>query len=116
MLNTPCPTLSKVRTAMHDNAYNPETQPIVEVDKSQQAMLRSEAPTQAQPQVGPTGPDRVVVQLREEYLVPVKNWVEAGALLVHKGVETETQTVPVEVLHEEVDIQRIPVNQVLADG
>jgi uncharacterized protein (TIGR02271 family) len=58
----------------------------------------------------------VVVQLREEYLVPVKNWVEAGALLVHKGVETETQTVPVEVLHEEVDIQRIPVNQVLADG
>lgn len=61
-------------------------------------------------------PGAVVVQLREEELVPVKEWVETGAVLIRKGIETHPQAMPVEVLHEEVQIEHVPVNRVLAEG
>jgi uncharacterized protein (TIGR02271 family) len=57
-----------------------------------------------------------VVQLRQEELVPIKEWIETGSVLIRRAIETHTQTVPVEVLHEEVDIERIPVERVLAEG
>jgi len=60
--------------------------------------------------------ERMLVQLREEQLYAVKEWVEAGAILVRKGVETSTQSIPVEVLHEEVAVERVAVNRVLAQG
>lgn len=60
--------------------------------------------------------ERAVVQLRAEELVPTKEWVETGAVLVRKGLEVYPQTIPVEVLHEEVSIEHVPVNRVLAEG
>jgi len=60
--------------------------------------------------------ERMLVQLREEQLYAIKAWVEAGAILVRKGVETTTQSIPVEVLHEEVAVERKAVNRVLAQG
>jgi uncharacterized protein (TIGR02271 family) len=64
----------------------------------------------------PPPQDHVVVQLRQEYLVPMKEWVESGAIVIRKGVESGSQTIPIEVLHEEVDVQRVPVNRMLAEG
>jgi len=61
-------------------------------------------------------PRAAVVQLREEELVPVKEWVETGAVLIRKGIETYPQAMPVEVLHEEVQVEHVPVNRVLAEG
>jgi uncharacterized protein (TIGR02271 family) len=69
-----------------------------------------------QTQQTPRGTERVVVQLRQEELVPVKEWVESGAVLIRRAIEAHTETLPVEVLHEEVDIERIPVERVLAEG
>ena len=60
--------------------------------------------------------DKAVMQLRAEELVPTKQWVETGAVLVRKGVETHPQTIPVEVMHEEVRVDRVPINRVLAEG
>jgi uncharacterized protein (TIGR02271 family) len=37
-------------------------------------------------------------------------------VLIKKGIETYPQTIPVEVLHEEVRVERVPANRVLAEG
>jgi uncharacterized protein (TIGR02271 family) len=57
----------------------------------------------------------VVVQLREEELEAHKQWVEAGAVLVRKEIETTTDTFPVQVGYEEVHVERVPVNLVLGE-
>ncbi len=56
------------------------------------------------------------MQLREEELGAQKQWIEAGAVLVRKEIETETETLPVQVGYEEVNVDRVPVNRVLDDN
>lgn len=59
---------------------------------------------------------QVVVQLREEYLTANKQWTEAGALLIKKELEERTETLPVELQYEQVQVDRVPVNRVLGEG
>ena len=60
--------------------------------------------------------DMAVVQLREEELGVAKQWTQAGEVLIRKKVETRTDTIPVELGYEEVSVQRVPVNRMLAEG
>ena len=60
--------------------------------------------------------DQVVIQLKEEELVPRKDWTEAGALLLSKDVETRTDTMSVPIAYEEAHVERVPVNRVLGTG
>jgi uncharacterized protein (TIGR02271 family) len=55
------------------------------------------------------------MQLIQEHLDVSKQWVEAGAVVIKKVADTAPVTVPVELAHDEVEIQRIPVGRVLAD-
>ena len=57
----------------------------------------------------------LTVPLIEETLVPVTQWHEAGALEVHKTVQTVTQELDVPVRYEEATVERVPVNRVLAE-
>jgi uncharacterized protein (TIGR02271 family) len=97
---------------MDNNQPDDKTRPIPVVADQHREQFEA---TQAIPVV-PQSADKVVVQLRAEELVPTTTWVESGAVLVKKGVEVYPQTIPVEVLHEEVNIERVPVNRVLAEG
>jgi len=63
-----------------------------------------------------TGEQRLVVPLIEETLDVDKNWVKAGEVVIRRRVESRTETVPVELAHEEVEIERTPVNRLLAQG
>src|SRR5215212_3483299 len=63
-----------------------------------------------------TPPESPALQLIQEHLDVSKQWVEAGSVVLRKTVETAPVTVPVELAHEEVEIQRVPVGRVLADG
>ena len=56
------------------------------------------------------------IQLREEQLRAVKDTREAGAVTVNKEVVTEQKTVDVPVTHEEVVIERHPVQDRPASG
>jgi len=58
----------------------------------------------------------LTVPLVEETLVPVTQWHEAGALEIHKTVQTVTQELDVPVRYEEATVERVPVNRVLAEG
>jgi len=58
----------------------------------------------------------LTVPLVEETLVPVTQWQEAGALEIHKTVQTVTQELDVPVHYEEATVERVPVNRVLAEG
>jgi len=60
--------------------------------------------------------EQLVVPLVEEYLEVNKQWVQSGEVLIRKHVETSTQTVPVDVEFEEVQVDRVPVNRPLAYG
>ena len=64
----------------------------------------------------PLREDHIVVPLVEEQLQVEKQWKEAGAALIKKSVETVTEEIPVELAHEEVEVQRVAVNRVLAEG
>jgi uncharacterized protein (TIGR02271 family) len=77
----------------------------------------SDVASQAANEVIIERPDDVaVLQLREEELGVAKQWTEAGEVLIRKKVETRTDTIPVELGYEEVSVQRVPVNRMLADG
>ena len=56
------------------------------------------------------------IQLREEQLRPVKETRETGAVTVNKEVVTEQKTLDVPVTHEEVVIERHPVQGRAASG
>ena len=60
--------------------------------------------------------NETVVPLIEENLQVQKQWVEAGALLIKKEVETQTQTLPADLAYEEVYVERVPVNQALGEN
>ena len=64
----------------------------------------------------PDAEERVVVSLIEETLDVDKEWVEAGALELRKTIEARNETVPVEVAHKELYIERVAVNRLLAYG
>ncbi|MBF6612085.1 MAG: YsnF/AvaK domain-containing protein [Chloroflexi bacterium] len=72
--------------------------------------------TQVIEQVVQNTGEHIVVPLAEEELQVVKQWVEAGTIVLRKRVQEETKTVPVELAYEEVQVDRVPVNKVLADG
>jgi uncharacterized protein (TIGR02271 family) len=57
----------------------------------------------------------LTVPLVEETLVPVTQWHEAGALEIHKTVQTVTQELDVPVRYEEATVERVPLNRVLAE-
>lgn len=60
--------------------------------------------------------EQIVVPLVEEYLDVSKQWVQSGEVIVRKSVETTTQTIPVDVAYEEVQVDRVPVNRPVAYG
>jgi uncharacterized protein (TIGR02271 family) len=60
--------------------------------------------------------DVAMVQLREEELGVRKQWTEAGEVLIRKRVERRTDTIPVELGYEEVSVERVPANRILAEG
>ena len=60
--------------------------------------------------------DVAVVQLHEEELGVKKQWTEAGEVLIRKRVERRTDTIPVELGYEEVSVERVPANRILAEG
>jgi len=71
--------------------------------------------TQVLPVV-PTAAESVVIPVIEEYLEVEKTWAAAGEVVIKKSVGSRTETVPVEVGYETVQVDRVPVNRVLADG
>jgi len=64
----------------------------------------------------PLSKERVTVPLVAETLQVDKRWVEAGAIELRKSVTKRTETVPVDLTHEELDIERVAVNRVVAYG
>lgn len=79
-------------------------------------MVETSSESQTHVQVLEATGSQVVVQLREEYLVPDKTWTEAGAILIRKELEEHTETLPVELQYEQVQVDRVPVNRVLGEG
>lgn len=71
--------------------------------------------TQQIPTVPAPG-EPVRIPLIRESLQVDKQWVEAGAVVIRKAVENRTETVPVALNYEEVLVERVPVQRVLADG
>jgi len=53
----------------------------------------------------------ITVPIQEEELVASKRVEEQGQVRLHKGVVTEQQSVTVPVQHEQVSIERVPVEQ-----
>ena len=45
-----------------------------------------------------------------------KRPVQVGEVVIRKTLETGTQTVPVDLAYEEVEVERVPVNRALAEG
>ena len=60
--------------------------------------------------------ESIVVPLVDEHLEVRKQWVQSGEVIVRRSVQTSQQTIPVELLHEEVQVDRLPVNRPLAEG
>ena len=63
-----------------------------------------------------TGDERITLELAEETLTVEKQWVQAGEVRLRKEVESRTETLPVELLHEEIQVERAPVNLMLDEG
>lgn len=59
------------------------------------------------------GPDEVVVPVVEETLTVAKRSVETGIVRVHKHVTTREEQVEQTLLRSEVEIVRVPINQVV---
>lgn len=58
-------------------------------------------------------PSTIVIPVIEEQFQVHKEQIETGRVLVNKRVREETQTIDVPVTHEVVDVQRVPINQVV---
>lgn len=52
----------------------------------------------------------------EEYLQVDKQWDEAGVVELRKTIKTRAETVPVDLAHEELHIEHVPVNRALGYG
>jgi len=71
--------------------------------------------TQEIPTVPAPG-EPVTIPLIRESLQVDKEWVEAGAVVIRKSVESRTETVPVTIGYEKAQVERVPVYRVLAAG
>jgi uncharacterized protein (TIGR02271 family) len=83
---------------------------------STQALEQVPVAATAAPAAIPAPSEPIIMQLTQEHLEVGKQWVEAGALVIHKTVETTPVSVPVDLTHEEIETERIAVGRVLADG
>ena len=64
----------------------------------------------------PLTQERVSVPLVGESLQVDKHWAEAGVLELRKKVTSRSETLPVDLTHDELDIERVPVNRALRSG
>ena len=62
------------------------------------------------PQLSPTDSQSVVVPVLEETIHISKETVESGRVKLTKVVHEDTETVSVPVFHDDVQVERIPVN------
>ena len=58
---------------------------------------------------------KLVIPVIEETATITRELVETGRVRLTKTVTEHTETVPLDLRHEEVDVQRVPVNQFLPD-
>ena|SRR5947209_478240 len=59
----------------------------------------------------PTPPTHLEVPLSQEELAIGKRQVEAGQVRLRKTVRTESQQVPVELRHEDIEVERVAPDQ-----
>jgi uncharacterized protein (TIGR02271 family) len=55
--------------------------------------------------------DHLTIPVIEEHLVVGKKAIETGKVIISKKVHSQPHVVDIPVVEEEVDVQRIPVNQ-----
>lgn len=55
--------------------------------------------------------DRLMVPVREEVLVPTTRPIELGTVRIHKRIETVPAETVVEVMHDEVAVERVAVDR-----
>ncbi len=60
-------------------------------------------------------PSTIVIPVIEEQMHVRTELVETGRVRVSKRVHEETQTIDTPVTHEVVDVQRVPINQVVTE-
>lgn len=57
--------------------------------------------------------DRILVPVREEVLVPTVQPIEIGQVRIHKRIEEVLAEGTAEVRHDEVQVERIPINRAI---
>lgn len=100
----------------NDNEYTEETSEINRSQQAQSIPVSSVTDHVTENERLVTGNERLVVPLSEEYLEVNKQWVQSGEVRLRKSVQSSTQSIPVQVEYEEVQIDRVPVNRALAKG
>ena len=58
----------------------------------------------------------LVVPIIEEYAVVHREMVESGKVLLSKTVQEHEEAINLTLQHEEVQVERVPLNQFVADG
>ena len=75
--------------------------------------------TDSEPTAAERGPaqagERRTLEVREEQLVPRKELRESGDVRIHKEVEQVTGRMEVDALREEVEIEHVPVGEVVEE-
>jgi len=90
-----------------DKTTGPDQRRIIESNKAQETQSMQQVRTAKEG-------EQIIVPLVEEYLNVNKEWVQSGEVVVRKTVQTTTQTIPVNVAYEEVQVDHVPVNRALA--
>jgi uncharacterized protein (TIGR02271 family) len=67
-------------------------------------------------QAPPEEKDEVVIPVIEEEVVADARPVKTGAVRVDKHVETRIRRIDTPLLHEEVEVRRVPVNRVVTEA
>lgn len=88
---------------------------VVDAAASSPSEIHLTVPRAALAQLDASAPgtpaDHVVVPVREETLIPTTRPVKLGDVLIHKRVATVPYEEDVELAHEEVSIERVPINR-----
>ena len=63
----------------------------------------------------PDAQSTIVIPVIEEQFQVRTERVETGRVRINKQVHEETQTIDIPVTHEVVDVQRVPINQVVTE-
>lgn len=102
------------------DAYETQQLPAVPTDTQQLTTGRATQTTRdtgtAQPSTAQMREEQLVVPLAQEDLSVAKKWVQNGEVVLRKTVRTRTETLPVDLEYEEVQIDRVPINRALAYG